>query len=511
MPDSQLDSAAFAISTKGGIQRDGTVNDSAYYVDGQWVRFQNGRPRKMGGYKRISNQFAGPIRDLFVDSRNGANSIFSFHENGIEAISVNSMGTGGGITDMTPAGFVGDPNYRWETDSMYSVVGNDPVLVAGAFPDLDAIDQDAAALVYYGSITALSTPLVSTGESVSGGCVSLDPYLFLYGSNGLIKNSIANNPTVYTGGESNEVNVAGTKFVKGMAIRGGTNSPAGLFWALDSLVRVTFVGGTVFWNYDTVSRDTTILSAKSVVEDNGTFYWIGVDKFWMYNGVVQSVPNDMNVNWFFDNVNVSCRQKVWAMRQPRWDEIWWFYPRGDSTECNAAVIFNTKSKIWYDVVLGRSAGFSAQVFTYPIMAGTEANDNDKYTIWMHEFGVDSIEGNEINAIQSYFETNNIGLISGGVLSSQPAGSNVGTRVVRIEPDFASLTGDLNFYANGQQFPDGPSGDILSDPYPYTPGAGYVDIREQRRYLRIRCESNVAGGNYFLGKSMLHVSEGDVRS
>ena len=44
----------FALDTKAGIQRDGTIFDKEFYSDGQWVRFQRGRPRKMGGYSAIT-------------------------------------------------------------------------------------------------------------------------------------------------------------------------------------------------------------------------------------------------------------------------------------------------------------------------------------------------------------------------------------------------------------------------------------------------------------------------
>ena len=44
----------FALDTKPGIQRDGTIFDKEFYQDGRWVRFQRGRPRKIRGYKQIS-------------------------------------------------------------------------------------------------------------------------------------------------------------------------------------------------------------------------------------------------------------------------------------------------------------------------------------------------------------------------------------------------------------------------------------------------------------------------
>ena len=39
------------IRSQPGIKRDGTQFEGDFYVDGQWVRFQRGLPRKIGGYR----------------------------------------------------------------------------------------------------------------------------------------------------------------------------------------------------------------------------------------------------------------------------------------------------------------------------------------------------------------------------------------------------------------------------------------------------------------------------
>ena len=67
----------FALDTKAGIQRDGTVLDKQFYNDGQWVRFQRGRPRKIGGYREMTNEFDGYSRGIYVESEDGYNRIFN--------------------------------------------------------------------------------------------------------------------------------------------------------------------------------------------------------------------------------------------------------------------------------------------------------------------------------------------------------------------------------------------------------------------------------------------------
>jgi hypothetical protein len=196
---------------------------------------------------------------------------------------------------------------------------------------------------------------------VSGGACVLYPFLFVYGNNGFIANNNVD-PTYgsqtlddWNGPLANRVNMSAGKIVKGMPVRGGTNSPSGLFWATDSLIRVSFTGDpNQYWKYDILSSQTSIMSSNAVVEMDGLYYWMGVDRFYAYNGTVNVLPNDKNVNWLFDNLNYTQRQKVWATKVPRYNEIWFFYPRGQATECTDAIIFNTKDKLWYDA--GQAVG-----------------------------------------------------------------------------------------------------------------------------------------------------------
>ena len=54
--------STYQFSTKPGIQRDGTNLDANFFNDGQHVRFQRGRPRKIGGYRAIVSTLTGPNR-----------------------------------------------------------------------------------------------------------------------------------------------------------------------------------------------------------------------------------------------------------------------------------------------------------------------------------------------------------------------------------------------------------------------------------------------------------------
>jgi hypothetical protein len=594
----------FALDTKPGIQRDGTVFDKQFYNDGRWVRFQRGRPRKMLGYRQITANMAGPSRGIYVNVQDNFNLVFNGYSDGLQVIPIDNNGVGSGISNFTLSDFTPNVNNLWQFDTLYDTTGGGlESLIAHPGVNLSDIANSTDTPVLIGDLTGTNMTAVMDGASpvsVSGGCVVLHPYLFVYGNNGLIKNCAAGDPTDWSGADANETNVAGTKIVQGLPVRGGSNSPSGLFWSLDSLIRVSYAPTTIssgattttlFWRYDIISSQSSILSAQSVIEYDGIYYWCGVDRFLMYNGVVKEVPNNMNQNWFFDNLNYAQRQKVYVSKVPRYGEIWWFYPRGNSTECNDAIVYNIREQTWYDAgqALGarRSAGFFSQVFNFPINAGNAINatgganlfnltagsgyTNGTYTdvaltggtgtgakatiivsggavtsvtitapgtgytvadvltyalpgggtnfqivltytmsfvsLWQHEFGTDEIKGVQVSAIESYFETNDLGWVSGGPSQPSAVGENYWLNLERVEPDFLQ-SGNMEIYITGRPYAQ--EEDKTSQAYVFTPTTGKIDMREQRRECRLKAVSNTVGGNYQLGRLLLSATFGDVR-
>ena len=285
----------------------------------------------------------------------------------------------------------------WQFDAQFSPQGGNLACFAHPGLNLVNIDNGVPTQVLEGNILPdnnnnyyFSGLCDSTGQnptykpiSVDGGVCVLYPFIFVYGSHGFIANN--NVDSTYTnqnfydwnGTFANQVNVSSSKIVKGIPWRGGTNSPSGLFWATDSLIRVSFnsQATSIYWTYDIVSSQISIMSSNAVVEMDGIAFWMGVDRFYLYNGSVQVLPNDKNVNWLFNNLNYAQRQKVWATKIPRYNEIWFFYPRGTATECTDAIIYNVKDKLWYDAgsAIGarRSCGYTTELFPTPIWAGWE--------------------------------------------------------------------------------------------------------------------------------------------
>ena len=495
------------LQSKPGIYRDGTALDSVGYTDGEWVRFYRGRPRKIGGYREIADNFTGPVRGVHTYPRQLQNTIHTFSPSTVEQVLVDGWGIGAAVADRTPAGFTARTDYAWQFDTFYDSAGGGKVmLVAHPGRNLGNIDNNLTTDVYYGEVNAAAA-LTTTSVAVSGGLVSIQPYLVLYGSNGVVMNSNTNSPTNFTTGQANTANVAATKIVKGLPIRGSGNAPAALLWSLDSVIRMYWVGGGNVFEFDTVSSQSSILSSSAVIEYDGAFYWPGVDRFLMFAGTVREVPNQFNLDWFFENLNFSQRQKVWVTKVPRYGEIWWFYPRGDASECTDAVIYNVREQVWYDAHRSRSAGASPQVFRFPVWADSEPNASGKYSLWLHEFGKNRVKGSAVTALRSSYTTHELGFPTGGPTGEAAAGEDRWTRSVRFEPNFVQA-GDLRLEFLGQKYASSPA-DVY-DAGTFGPSTEKLDFRVQNRNYRVRVTSDEIDGDYYMGAPLLHVEAGDAR-
>ncbi len=501
----------YIIKSLPGIKRDGTRFENGFYVDGQWVRFQRGLPRKMWGYRRISNEMPEIARGLSGYNQNGLLYLMTGSKSYLTQFQVNQNGLVTSINDRTPTAFPANDAHLWTFDTSFDSVGVSPGSYIFAHPghNLVEIDSDTTASLYWGLVNDTADLTANTAPAVSGGVVSLYPYVFVYGSNGFVAWCVPNSPNDWSGSGSGSAYVTSQKIVASLPLRAGPgNAPAGLFWSLDSLVRATFVGGSAVFQFDTITSQTSILSSQSPIEYDGIFYWCGVDRFLMFNGVVREIPNQLNQNWFFDNLNYAQRQKVFSYKVPRFGEIWWCYPRGDATECTHAVIYNVRENTWYDTELpngGRSAGKFVTVYQYPITTGTQETDAGFYKLWQMEFGVDEIDGTQINSIPSYFQTADISAVA-----DQQQPKNRSLRVAYIEPDFIQ-EGEMTCQVTGRANARSPEVTSSEHAFPATaatPQEQVVFFKETRREMRFIFKSNVVGGDYQMGQCIAHIETSD---
>lgn len=278
-----------------------------------------------------------------------------------------------------------------------------------------------------------------------------------------------------------------------------------------SLHSFKYVGPPNTFGLFMLSDNISIASSNSAISVDDTIYWMGDGEFYVYSGVVQTLPCDVK-DYLFTRINQSQLDKVVCGANINFSEVWWFYPSNTTvdgitnSENDSYVVYNYQQKIWYIGTLGRTAWTHKNRGIYPIAASTD------HAPYLHEVGTDDGSTNPPSAITAYIES-----------SGQDIGD--GERFVsiwRIIPDItfrdSSGTPYVIISILASNFPDGPilqnsfdvegvgSNLVRSAQYPpeqaYSVANGaernamYVRIRG--RSFTFRIESNIVGAAWRLG-------------
>lgn len=456
--------------------------------------------------------------------------IFVSHDSGIQSFNMNAEWSKIKQVPIQPV--PQDNTNLWETETVVDVNSENTYIVFMLTKNRENINQTTAASTFYrkrlGDDTAAQPTLTSNiSPLINGNLCFASPYLFLFGSNGLVQFSNQNDP--FTFSKANSFNVGTDKIIYGRSIRGGPTVPSLLIWTLSTVVRVTNTGpgpdsdATTIFKPETISNDSSILSSRSVVEYNGFFFWPGTDRFFVYNGIVDELPNRLNLNYFYDNLDLSRRQQVFGVKNVKYGEIWWFYPDKNIPGPNSrAIVWNKRENFWYDVKdISREAGAFSNDFGFMATYGLPfVNPANGGYLWRHEES-DVNQLRVINGtaqapepITSYF----ISPIFSWVAfppkmskTSQPSQLvNRWIDLQRIEPDFVDTNGVSNFtvevlaqeYAQSKLEP-------ITTPIAFNSSntTPKIDLRAQGRNLALKFSSS---DKFEVGQIMLLVGLGDAR-
>lgn len=520
------------LQSQPGIQRDGTRYDGNSFIDGQWCRFYRDQPRKIGGYAAVDIGNTEIIRDLLAVP-NGSNvSIYLGRASSLSYITLppNNNVDPSVIDeiDRTPTSlFASNPENSWSLSifTSTSVDFPNPQIVAQVTTNASDINNMQNGYIFYGDITnnlplvavqdmnAMATPYITC----SGGIVYIAPVLIAYGNNGVIQWTNEGELLQWSKSEiPNQAVIANTKLVYGVPIV-GAQVPTVLFWSINSLIRSSYVPVTTdgitqnVFSSTTIEDNISIISANCVVRYQQMFFWIGVDTFYQYDGVVRPIPNTMNRDWFFNNVNFEQRNKIFGICIPRYDEIWWFYPSGNSTENDKVVILNVVNGYWFDTAIGRAAGLQTSLFPKPLLADnvttrtyTRQGPLDTYLLWQHEIGTDKVINDQSFAINSYHTYNIIDLFS------SDGNNNRLLRTRRVEPNY-KMSGNMTMTITNLMFAnDINNGEALTEgPFTFNQQTQKIDTSSQGREVFITFGSNEIGGDYQGGKTLYDWMIGDV--
>jgi hypothetical protein len=154
-----------------------------------------------------------------------------------------------------------------------------------------------------------------------------------------------------------------------------------LVWTDQALYSLQYLGAPIVWGSTLMGDNISIVGPNSAVVASTTAYWMGVDKFYKYDGTVATLRCDLR-QYVFSDINMGQRYQVTAGTNEGFNEVWWFYCSAASTVVDKYVIYNYVEDVWYYGTMGRTAWLDSGITEYP-MAATYANN-----IVQHENGVD---------------------------------------------------------------------------------------------------------------------------
>jgi hypothetical protein len=170
-----------------------------------------------------------------------------------------------------------------------------------------------------------------------------------------------------------------------------------LVWSDSALYALQYVGAPVVWGAQLVGENISIASQNAVAYANGVAFWMGIDKFYMYDGRTQPLPCNLR-KFIFNDFNTAQYRQVFAGTVESYHEVWWFYCSAESDTADRYVVYNYLDNIWYYGTMDRTAWLDSGLRDYPLAATYNNN------LVNQEEGVDDNELGASTPIHAYAST-----------------------------------------------------------------------------------------------------------
>jgi hypothetical protein len=297
----------------------------------------------------------------------------------------------------------------------------------------------------------------------------------------------------------------GIRLSHGSEIRGYVQTRQEIVVFTDSSVySLQYLGPPFVWGAQLLGNNISIAGINTPVLASGVVYWMGVDKFYRYDGRIQTLSCDLR-QYVFGDINLEQQDQFFGGTNEGFNEIWWFYSSADSEVIDRYVIYNYLENIWYYGTLGRTAWIDSGLNAYPLAATYEDN------LVFHEFGVNDNTTGTPAAISSYITSaefdigdgHNFGYVWRLLPDMTFRGSTAASPQVTMTllPLQNSGSGYNNPISVG-----GPSDAsvVRSAVVPVEKYTGQVLIRVRGRQMSIKVEGNQVGLQWQLGAPRIDI-------
>jgi hypothetical protein len=277
-----------------------------------------------------------------------------------------------------------------------------------------------------------------------------------------------------------------------------------LVWTDAAIYSMQYLGPPYIWGFQILMDNISIMSPNSMITINNVTYWMGVDKFYMYSGRVETLPCSL-WQYIFDDINKEQAFQVFCGGNESYNEVWWFYCSTNSNVIDKYVIYNYLERTWYYGTMARTAWLDSGLRQYPMAA----DYNNR--MLFHESAVDDVSGASPVPINAYIQSSdfdigdghNFGFVWRILPDVNFNGSNVNNPYVtmRVKPRQNSGapygTADNPEVISGDNF-------ATASVYNIQEFTGQVYTRLRGRQLAFRIESDSLGVAWQLGSPRIDI-------
>lgn len=172
-------------------------------------------------------------------------------------------------------------------------------------------------------------------------------------------------------------------------------------WTDSTVYSLQYLGPPYVWGVQLLGDNISILGQNAVAQASGVVYWMGTDKFYSYDGRINTLNCDLR-KYIYQDINLTQNQQCFASTNEGFNEVWFFYCSANSTAIDRYVVYNYLENTWYYGTMNRTAWLDSGLRDYPIAAYplTGATGN----VVNHEFGNDDNATGTPAAIDAYISS-----------------------------------------------------------------------------------------------------------
>lgn len=178
-----------------------------------------------------------------------------------------------------------------------------------------------------------------------------------------------------------------------------------LIWTDAAIYSMQYLGPPFVWGFTLLADNISIVSQNAMATAAGVVYWMGVDKFYVYSGRVETLPSAVRT-FVYQDIDRDQFSQIQAGTNEGYSEIWWFYCSNGSSVIDRYVIFNYLDRVWYYGNMGRTAWLDSPLREYPMAAGLDDR------LYFHELGVDDGTTNPPSPINAYVQSSDFDIGDG---------------------------------------------------------------------------------------------------